>query len=110
MTHYISGWQNGNCQTFEGLIFPNKLVLLHYAGSEIADIFDTFPEKDKGKDDDYSRAAELLSEYFLPKKNIEYETRVFRQAKQMTGKTIDRFHTHLRKFVKKLSLQTMTAR
>jgi hypothetical protein len=29
-------------------------------GSEVAHIFDTFPEKDKGKDNDYSRAAELF--------------------------------------------------
>ena len=48
----------------------------------------------KGKDDDYYRAADLLSEYFLPKKNIEYETHVFRQAKQMTSETIDRSVSH----------------
>ncbi|CAB4008236.1 Hypothetical predicted protein, partial [Paramuricea clavata] len=46
------------------------------------------------------KAEELLSEYFLRKKYIEYETHVFRQAKQVTAETIDRFHTRLRKLVK----------
>ena len=32
-----------------------RALLFHYAGSEVADIFDTFPEKDKGKHDDYTR-------------------------------------------------------
>ena len=77
-----------------------RALLFHYAGSEVADIFDTFPEKDKGKDDDYMRAVELLTNYFSPKKNIEYEVHMFRQAKQMSGETMDRFHTRLRKLAK----------
>ena len=32
-----------------------RALLFHYDGSEVADIFYTFPEKDKGKDDDYMR-------------------------------------------------------
>jgi hypothetical protein len=77
-----------------------RALLFHYAGSEVADIYDTFPEKEKGKEDEYSRAAELLTQYFLPKKNIEYEVHVFRQAKQMTDETMDKFHTRLRKLAK----------
>ena len=63
-----------------------RALLIHYAGSEVADIFDTFPEKDKGKDDDYMRAVELLTNNFSPKKNIEHEVHMFRQAKQMSVK------------------------
>ncbi|XP_028418333.1 uncharacterized protein K02A2.6-like [Dendronephthya gigantea] len=77
-----------------------RALLFHYAGCEVADLFDTFPEKDKGKDNDYSRAVELLTEYFSPKKNIEYEVHVFRQAKQMSGETMDGFHTRLRKLAR----------
>ena len=77
-----------------------QALLFHYAGSEVSDIFDTFPEKDKGKEEEYSRAAELLTQYFLPKRNTEYKVHVFRQAKQMTGETMDRFHTRLRKLAR----------
>ena len=46
------------------------------------------------------RAVERLTNYFSPKKNIEYEVHMFRQVKQMSGETIDRFHTRLRKLAK----------
>ena len=36
-------------------------LLFHYAGPEVADIFDTIPGKDERKDDGYSRAVELLT-------------------------------------------------
>ena len=49
-----------------------RALLFHNGGSEVADIFDTFPEKDK--DDDYSRATELPTEYFSPRKNMAGET------------------------------------
>ena len=46
------------------------------------------------------RAVELLTNYFSPKKNIEYEVDMFRQAKQLSGETMGRFHTRLRKLAK----------
>ena len=75
-------------------------LLFHYAGTEVADIFDTIPEKDKGKDEKYLRAVELLTNCFSPKKNIEYEVHVFRQVKEMSDETLDIFHTCLRKLAK----------
>jgi hypothetical protein len=63
ITTYIPGGQ------FCIFLHLQKLLLLSYFstqgcqkawGSEVAHIFDTFPEKDKGKDNDYSRAAELF--------------------------------------------------
>lgn len=69
-----------------------RALLFHYAGSEIADVFDTFLEKDKSKEEEYSRATEY-EEY-------EYEVHVFRQAKQMTGKAMYTFHTRLRKLAR----------
>ena len=77
-----------------------RAQLFHCAGTEVADIFYTFPEKDKGKDDEYSRAVELLTNYFSPKKNIEYEVHVFCQVKQMGGETMDTFRTCLKKLAK----------
>ena len=47
--------------------------------------------------DDYATAVAKLDEYFLPKKNVDYETFQFRQATQQTGETLDQFVTRLRK-------------
>ena len=46
-------------------------LLFHYAGPEVADIFDTIPGKDEGKDDEYqSRAVELLTMYTSRRRKI----------------------------------------
>ncbi|GAA6090226.1 uncharacterized protein K02A2.6-like [Tachysurus ichikawai] len=71
-----------------------RAMLLHYAGEQVQDIFDTIPEN--GDSDDYDKAAQVLTEYFSPSRNTEYEVYVFRQAKQKPGETIDAFHTRLR--------------
>ncbi|CAC5399738.1 unnamed protein product [Mytilus coruscus] len=46
--------------------------------------------------EDYDTALTKLTEYFAPKKNVEYEIYKFRQTKQETDETIDAFHTKLR--------------
>ncbi len=69
-------------------------MLLYYAGEEMQDMFETIPEN--GASGDYDKAVEVLTEYFKPSINVEYEVYVFRQAKQKTGETIDTFHTRLR--------------
>ncbi|CAC5363752.1 unnamed protein product [Mytilus coruscus] len=69
-----------------------RALLLHYAGEEVNDIFDTLQETGE----DYDTALTKLTEYFAPKKNVEYEIYKFRQAKQETDETIDAFHTKLR--------------
>ncbi|XP_071124181.1 uncharacterized protein [Mytilus edulis] len=69
-----------------------RALLLHYAGEEVNDIFDTLQETGE----DYDTALTKLTEYFAPKKNVEYEIYKFRQAKQETNETMDAFHTKLR--------------
>lgn len=71
-----------------------KAMLLHYAGPDVFDVFETLPET--GGVDAYDTAVTKLTEYLSPKKNIEYETYVFRQAKQMADETLDVYHTRLR--------------
>jgi hypothetical protein len=44
----------------------------------------------------YATAVAKLDEYFLPKKNVDYETFQFRQATQQTGEMLDQFVTRLR--------------
>ncbi|CAC5359617.1 unnamed protein product [Mytilus coruscus] len=63
-----------------------------YDREEVNDIFDTLQETGE----DYDTALTKLTEYFAPKKNVEYEIYKFRQAKQETDETIDAFHTKLR--------------
>ena len=70
-----------------------RALLLYQAGQETQKIFDTLD----GTGDDYKTALEKLDEYFLPKKNVDYETFQFRQASQKSDETVDQFVTRLRK-------------
>ena len=69
-----------------------RALLLHYAGEEVNDIFETLQETGE----DYPTAVEKLTNYFSPKKNNEFEIYKFRQEKQQNGQSIDDFHTKLR--------------
>ena len=69
-----------------------RALLLHYAGEEVNEIFETLPNTG----DNYDTAVARLTEYFSPKKNTEFEVYKFRQAKQEHGESIDTFHTRLR--------------
>ena len=64
-----------------------KALLLHYAGQSTQDIFETlpdFPATDPAANI-YDQEVAKLSTYFNPKKNVEFEVYVFRQAKQQQG-------------------------
>ena len=69
-----------------------RALLLHYAGEEVNEIFETLPNTGN----DYDTAVTKLTEYFSPKKNTEFEVYKFWQAKQEAGETIDTYHTRLR--------------
>ena len=68
-----------------------RALLLHYAGEEVNEIFETLPNTG----DNYDTAVARLTEHFSPKKNTEFEIYKFRQAKQEHGEGIDTFHTRL---------------
>lgn len=70
-----------------------RALLLHFAGEEVADIFDTLP--DTGSD--YKTASEKLTSYFAPKQNIEFERFIFRGTKQLKDEVVDTYHTRLQK-------------
>ncbi|KAK7107306.1 hypothetical protein V1264_015253 [Littorina saxatilis] len=78
-----------------------QALLLHYAGEEVFDIFESFSAAQKGEDegnadDSYAKVKTSLSTYFEPKKNVEFEVFKFRQMKQEPGETVDNFCTRLR--------------
>ena len=70
-----------------------RALLLYQAGQETQEIFETLT--DTGTD--YKTALSKLDAYFLPKKNVDYETFQFRQATQKSDETVDQFVTRLRK-------------
>ena len=69
-------------------------MLLHYAGKEVYDIFDTL--QDTGTSNDYNIAKQKLDDHFNPQKNVEFEIYKFRQAKQNSEETMDGYCTRLR--------------
>ncbi|CAB3986353.1 Hypothetical predicted protein [Paramuricea clavata] len=75
-----------------------RALLLHYAGPDVDDIFETLP--DTGEDKDYKKAVECLNTYFVPKVNMVYEEYQFRQAKQRSNENLASYHTRLRRLAK----------
>ncbi|XP_038060081.1 uncharacterized protein K02A2.6-like [Patiria miniata] len=74
-----------------------RALLLHYAGQEVMDIFETLA--DTGSD--YKTAKEQLDKYFSPRRNIEYERFVFREAKQSPTETVGDLNTRLQQLAQK---------
>ena len=66
-----------------------RALLLHYAGPDVDEIFDTLP--DTGEDKDYKAAVDALNAYFIPQANSAFEEYNFRQAKHNTAKILMHF-------------------
>ena len=80
-----------------------QALLLHYAGPEIDEIYDTLPVDDSADESEinvYQTTANALTKYFTPKTNTAFEIYNFRQATQGSTETIDAFVTRLRKLAK----------
>jgi hypothetical protein len=75
-----------------------RALLLHYAGPDVDDIFETLPNT--SEDIDYKKAVECLNTYFVPKVNMVYEEYQFRQAKQRSSENLASYHTRLRQLAK----------
>ena len=80
-----------------------KALLLHYAGEAVQDIYDalpTIPTSDGSTDstttDPYGSTTAILTSYFAPKRNLQYEIFTFQSASQEPGETLDQFATRLR--------------
>ena len=70
-----------------------RALLLYQAGQETQENFGTLTETGE----DYATAIAKLDQYFLPKKNVDYEIFQFRQATQRPEETVDQSVTCLRK-------------
>ncbi|XP_064462161.1 uncharacterized protein LOC135372483 [Ornithodoros turicata] len=70
-----------------------RAMLLHYAGEEVYDVFQTLSNTGT----DYDTAIARLKEHFAPKRNTVYERHVFRRARQEVRETLDQFQVRLRR-------------
>ncbi|KAK7112338.1 hypothetical protein V1264_011807 [Littorina saxatilis] len=73
-----------------------KALLLHYAGEEVFDIYDSMSDEQQGDQGAYATTVASLTQHFTPKRNVDFETFKFRQVTQNSGETIDSFYTRLR--------------
>ncbi|XP_065080271.1 uncharacterized protein LOC135703086 [Ochlerotatus camptorhynchus] len=87
-----------------------KDLLLHYAGPNVQQLFDTLPDLPSSEmrgplmnvDNytpnmtSYEEAAAKLNAFFLPKENSTYERHLLRQMKQKVDESIDSFTVRLR--------------
>lgn len=72
-----------------------RATLLHMAGEEVQQIFDTLPNSDEATT--FQQALTKLNDQFNVKKNVPYERIIFHEAKQESGESVDAFVTRLRK-------------
>ena len=72
-----------------------KAMLLHLAGEEVQDIFETF--EGNYQEQNYMQVKEKLTEYFNPQKNIAYERHAFRSCKQEKEENMDNYIIRLKK-------------
>ena len=82
-----------------------RALLLHYIGSSAFDIFETL--SDTGDEKDYKAAMDRLTEHFTPQRNVDYETYLFRQARQQPHETLDQFATRLRQLASTCEFTSM---
>ena len=78
-----------------------KAMLLHYAGEEVNEIFETLDVQEADENEDiFKKAEKALRNYFTPQKNLEFEVYKFRQAKQLPGEDISAYYTRLKQLAK----------
>ena len=74
-----------------------KAMLLHSAGEEVYDVYDSLQIPAAST---YDQFKTILSEYFAPKRNMQYERYVFRNESQSASQTIDSYYTKLKGLAK----------
>ena len=80
-------------------------LLLHCAGIEVQDIFDTLKDPGpgnlaQGEQDTagkFEKAIRTLNSYFTPQINIPYERHIFRQLNQEENETVDQYVARLKR-------------
>ena len=71
-----------------------RALLFHFGGEALHKVFDTL--ENTGDENDYVKAKDALQSHFVPKKNIIYETIMFRRLTQQSEENVAQFCTRLR--------------
>ena len=75
-----------------------KATLLHYAGDKVFDIYHSFTDHQKAREDgstipnEYEMTKKSLTDHFTPQKNTSYKIFKFRQALQNPDENLDAYH------------------
>ena len=77
-----------------------KAILLHLAEERVNEIFDAMNITFAQNEDVYKKTKEELMKFFKPKKDIHYETFIFRSVRQQQGESMDSYHMRLNGLVK----------
>ena len=72
-------------------------TLLHFAGPEAIEIYNTFSWETNGDEKNISKILEKFENYCTPRKNITLERHIFNTRTQQPGESIDHYVTDLRK-------------
>ena len=72
-------------------------TLLHFAGPEALEIYNTFTWTEEGDKKKIYKILENFEEYCTPRKNITWERHIFNTRAQKLGENIDQYTTDLRK-------------
>ena len=72
-------------------------ILLHYVGE---DVFELSESLGIVSDTPSGETKRILTAYFAPQSNVEYEVFVFRQAEQHADETLDKFNARLKQLAK----------
>ena len=71
-----------------------RALMLHLAGPDVQQIFETLPST--GSADDFQKAVDALNTYFVPKTNVAYARHMFRRCVQNPDESVQQFATRLR--------------
>ena len=76
-----------------------RALLLHSAVVDVKKIHKSLVIHTPGEnEDEYTKTRDALNNYFMPKKNVEYEIFNFRQENQIPEESLDMYYTCLLKF------------
>ena len=83
-------------------------TLLHVAGEEAIDIYNTFQWAAAGDDKKMGKIIDKFEAYCNPRKNITWERHVFNTRKQLPSETIDHYVTDLRNKARSCEFENLT--
>ena len=87
-----------------------KAMLLHHIDDELFAIYSTLTVPPPGDQQTvYTCAQQALTNFFSPKRNVEFELFRFRQAEQQVGEDLDSFYSRLKQLAINCNFQNQDA-